>query len=247
MISGMIGFAGGIVVVPALTWLFGMGALQDAIITSWFAVSLNSVCAAISQYKVRRPDERAAILACSHYYLAGTMLIVPFIAITLNTAMHFVTPKAVGGFYVCLAIGMLIPMHAANAAPKKCPWLEFVAGGVIGGVSAAVGVGGGTYTIAYFVYVARRNFQDAIAIANLTGAIIGTLSVAGYWISVMHSFGDEVAIDRPISAFGMAILIATGVAFAPLGVRLSRSTPTWILRKILVLALLASALRMLIV
>jgi uncharacterized membrane protein YfcA len=245
MIAGMIGFAGGIVVVPALTWMFGIGALHDAIIVSWFAVLFNSAVAALRQYQVRLPEERAAILACSRYYLVGAMLVVPIAAIALNTAKHLVTPQIVGVLYVCLALGMLMPVHEMNAAAKPRPWLETISGGIIGGVSAVIGVGGGTYTIAYFVYVAKLRFQDAIAVANLNGAIIGTLSVAGYVLSLMVPSGDEAVSSSPISAFGMNILIMGGAAFAPLGVRLSRRMPTKILRRLLVLAILVSALRML--
>ena len=110
-----------------------------------------------------------------------------------------------------------------------------------------IGVGGGTYTIAYFVYAAKRKFQDAIATANMTGLIIGALSVAGYLVSLTYvDAKTSTSQTSPISTLGMVILIVSGVIFSSIGVRMSRKLPTKVLRKILVVALIISACRLLV-
>lgn len=118
-------------------------------------------------------------------------------------------------------------------------------GGLIGGVSALIGVGGGTYTIAYFVYGAGTRFRDAIATANLTGLVIGSLSVIGYLVSLWLFTHAHAADSGPITGFGMATLIVAGVLAAPLGVRISHKLPIKLLRQILVAALIVSAARLL--
>lgn len=246
-IAGLVGLAGGIVVVPALTWLYGNAALHDAIVISWFAVLFNSIGAAAKQYRIRTPEERTEIITSSRYYVLGAVVITPIVALTLSGARHLVTPSLVAILQLCLAAVMLWPVAESTGERASNKLLDLCFGGLIGGVSTLIGVGGGTYTIAYFVYAAKRKFQDAIATANMTGLIIGALSVAGYLVSLAYT-GPTPAANQPspISTMGMVILIASGVVFSSLGVRLSRKLPTKVLRKILVVALIISAIKLLI-
>ncbi len=245
-IAGLVGLAGGIVVVPALTWLYGSAALHDAIVISWFAVLFNSIGAASKQYRIRTPPERQEIIASSRYYVLGAVMVTPLMALLLSSARHLVTPAMVAVLQLCLAAVMLWPIADSPGQRTPHKGLDLFFGGLIGGVSTLIGVGGGTYTIAYFVYAAKRRFQDAIATANMTGLIIGALSVLGYLISLLLPAGAEPDTHAsPISAFGMGILIVSGVIFSSFGVRLSRKLPTKVLRQILVGALIISAIRLL--
>ncbi|MBX3622510.1 MAG: sulfite exporter TauE/SafE family protein [Rhizobacter sp.] len=246
LIAGLVGLAGGIVVVPALTWLYGSSALHDAIVISWFAVLFNSVGAATKQYRIRTPDERRDIIKSCRYYVLGAVIVTPLVALVMNGARHLVTPALVAILQLCLAAVMLWPVAESTGERTTNKLLDFFFGGLIGGVSTLIGVGGGTYTIAYFVYAAKRKFQDAIATANMTGLIIGVLSVVGYLISLLYiDKTHPVQHASPISAAGMVILIVSGVVFSSIGVRLSRKLPTKVLRKILVVALMISAVRLL--
>jgi len=247
LIAGLVGLAGGIVVVPALTWLYGNSALHDAIVISWFAVLFNSIGAAAKQYRIRTPEERKEIIASSRFYVLGAVIITPLVALSLNGARHLVTPSLVAVLQLCLAFVMLWPVAESTGERTSNKVMDLCFGGLIGGVSTLIGVGGGTYTIAYFVYAAKRKFQDAIATANMTGLIIGALSVVGYLISL--AYVDAAAAKSepsPISPIGMVILIVSGLIFSSLGVRLSRKLPTKVLRKILVFALIISAIRLLV-
>lgn len=246
-IAGLVGLAGGIVVVPALTWLYGNAALHDAIVISWFAVLFNSVGAATKQYRIRTPEERTEIISSSRFYVLGAVVITPLVALTLNGARHLVTPSLVAVLQLCLAAVMLWPVSESPGERPSNKLVDIFFGGLIGGVSTLIGVGGGTYTIAYFVYAAKRKFQDAIATANMTGLIIGALSVAGYLVSLAYvDSAADTSQPSPISTLGMVILIISGVIFSSIGVRMSRKLPTKVLRKILVVALIISACRLLI-
>jgi uncharacterized membrane protein YfcA len=247
LIAGLVGLAGGIVVVPALTWLYGNAALHDAIVISWFAVLFNSIGAATKQYRIRTPEERSEIIASSRFYVLGAIVITPIVALTLSGARHLVTPSLVAILQLCLAAVMLWPVSESTGERASNKFMDVCFGGLIGGVSTLIGVGGGTYTIAYFVYAAKRKFQDAIATANMTGLIIGALSVLGYLVSLLYLDSSAANTEpSPISTVGMVILIVSGVIFSSIGVRLSRKLPTKVLRKILVGALVISAVRLLV-
>jgi uncharacterized protein len=246
-VAGLVGLAGGIVVVPALTALYGPAALHDAIVVSWFAVLFNSFGAASKQYRVRSTEERVELVSNARYYALGTMFVTPVVAGILGGSKHLITAPMVAVLQLCLAFVMLWPVSESQGTRRSNPYMDASFGGLIGGVSVLIGVGGGTYTIAYFVYAAKRKFQDAIATANMTGLIIGALSVFGYLISLAltQSAGAATPHESPITAVGMVILIVSGVLFSSLGVRLSRRMPVKILRKILVFALMLSAIRLL--
>jgi uncharacterized membrane protein YfcA len=247
LIAGLVGLAGGIVVVPALTWLYGTDALHDAIVISWFAVLFNSIGAAYKQYRIRSPEERREILVGSRYYMVGALIVTPLVAATLSSARHLVTPSLVALLQLCLAAVMLYPMKEGQEKRHSANLLDTFFGGLIGGVSTLIGVGGGTYTIAYFVYAAKRPFRDAIATANINGLVVGVLSVAGFLASLAYAPASASPHSTsPISTAGMVILIVTGVVFSSLGVRLSRRLPTAVLKKILIFALIASAIRLLV-
>ncbi|MBI2733629.1 MAG: TSUP family transporter, partial [Aquabacterium sp.] len=47
LIAGLVGLAGGIVIVPVLVWLYGPPVIHDAIVVSWFAVLFNSIGATV--------------------------------------------------------------------------------------------------------------------------------------------------------------------------------------------------------
>lgn len=244
-IAGLVGLAGGIVVVPALTWMYGNAALHDAIIVSWFAVLFNSIGAAVKQYRVRTPQERADIISGAMFYVLGVAICTPLVALAFRGAQNFITPALVAALQMCLALVMLWPVAETEGRVRSNKLLDFCMGGLISGVSTLIGVGGGTYTIAYFVYAARRKFQDAIATANMTGLMIGALSVAGYLASLLLVEQHQGPAQKsPISGIGMVILIASGLVFSSVGVRVSRRMPTKALRKILVVALIVSSIKL---
>ncbi len=247
VIAGLVGLAGGIVVVPALTWMYGPSALHTAIVVSWFAVLFNSVGAASKQIRMRSPDERRQLFQSAKWFLVGAVVITPLVALGAAAAKQMVNRQMVGILQLGLAAVMLWPMaESAKARSQGRPILDASFGGLIGGVSTLIGVGGGTYTIAYFVYGAGSRFRDAIATANLTGLTVGALSVLGYLSSLVFFKHAEVASGAgPISTWGMVVLIVAGTAAAPLGVKWSARLPTKTLRQILIFALMISAGRLL--
>lgn len=247
VIAGLVGLAGGIVVVPALTWMYGPSALHTAIVVSWFAVLFNSIGAASKQIRMRSPEERRALLGSARWFLLGAVVITPLIALVAAEAKSMVNKEMVAVLQLCLAAVMLYPMaEKAGQQMRNRPVLDASFGGLIGGVSTLIGVGGGTYTIAYFVYGAGSRFRDAIATANLTGLTVGALSVLGYLSSlVFFKHPEAVSGAGPISTWGMVVLIVAGTAAAPLGVKLSARLPTKTLRQILIFALMISAGRLL--
>jgi len=247
VMSGLLGFAGGIVVVPALTWIYGPSVLQTAITVSWFAVLFNSLGAVSKQLRVRTAEERRQLWRTARWFLLGTVVITPIVAVLSLEVKGVISPFKIGVMQLCMAAMMLWPLaESAQRLTRQRPMLDASIGGVVGAMSTLIGVGGGSYTIAYFVYGAGSRFRDAIATANLTGLTVGALSVLGYLSTlVFFKHPEAVAGTGPISTWGMVVLVVAGTAAAPLGVKWSTRLPTKTLRQTLIFALLISAGRLL--
>lgn len=244
-VAGMLGMAGGIIIVPALSWAYGPQALHSAIVASWFAVFFNSLGAALAQLRIRSRHERLELLSTMRWYLMGLALTTPAVAYVTGGTPQ--SPKQlVGGLQVFLAMLMLMPLHRESQWSRLPAAVDASVGGFVGGVSTAIGVGGGAYSTAYFTYGARLAFRDALATANLTGLVIGGLAVSTFVIGLFtHGLDMKALVHGPVSPVGLITLVATGVVATPLGVKASAYVPTKTLRMSIIFLLLVSAGRLL--
>lgn len=244
LIAGLVGLAGGIVIVPVLVWMYGPPVIHDAIVVSWFAVLFNSIGATTKQLRMRTQQERRVLLSGAKYFIIGVFVITPLVAYLAGGSKSFISPKVVAVLQLCLAVVMLWPIKELGERRGSSLIRDLSFGGAIGGVSTLIGVGGGTYTIAYFVYGAGVRFKDAIATANIIGSTIGFLSVTGYVLSHALLSDSSPESEPLLSAAGMAAVIVGGMACAPIGVSLSSRFSTKTLKQILIFALIVSSLRL---
>lgn len=241
--AGLSGLAGGVVIVPVLTWFYGADALHAAVVASWFCVFFNSLGAAAMQWQRRAAGEYAALLARVRWYLAGLCLVTPLVAFTAATARGIVDGRVVAVLQLALAVAMLVPVGQAACRRRPHAGVGISLGAVVGGISALIGASGGVYTIAYVVHALGTSLRDAIATANVASLTIGFLCVAGYLASA--PVGQATLPPGPVSGAGIAAIVGTGVLFAAIGARLCASSPVKLLRYLLVGLLVVSATRLL--
>jgi uncharacterized membrane protein YfcA len=247
LLAGLTGLAGGVVVVPALTWLYGTEALQGAIVVSWFCVFSNSLSATVRHWQDRSPPQRRALLQSTRWYLAGAALVSAAAAFFAAGYHGMVTAPVVGLLQLGLVVAILWAPHERERRAWQQPAGDIGLGAMVGGLSTLTGTGGGCYTVAYLVCAAGLHLRDAVAAATLTGTVVGGLSVLGYLASV--ALWPHTAVDfsmGSIDASGMAVLVVAGVLAAPLGVAASRLVSTPLLRQLMAGALGFSAVRLLV-
>lgn len=245
--SGLIGFGGGVIIVPALTWIYGPSVIHDAILISWFAVFFNSAGATLKQLKIRSMLERKKLLLDGGFYLLGAAVVSSVVALFASGEKLSVTPHVVGALQICMAVMMLTTpsRHAVSSWAFTNKFVDVSFGGFVGGISSLIGVGGGSYTIAYFVRWVGSDFRDAIAAANLSGFIIGALSVFGYGISLIAFDGRVETGEGPLGSFWKFLVIFFGLIAAPVGVRVSNMVRVSTLRRWIVAMLALSAANLL--
>ena len=241
LISGAVGLAGGIFIVPALVALLGVQALGDAIVVSFFAVLLNSFSATIENRKSRGKDAYWALVDGAGWYIWAAALAALFVAILFGRHQDAMPKALLAALQLLLALCMLLPRRwVENVRARRTRWKDATVGAVVGGVSTLIGVGGGTYTIFYFL-IHGREIKDCTLTSNFVGIFIGLMGVVGYYGTALMSPGGVHSGGHAVGVVEQAVLIAFGAMASPLGVRLQSHLPAAAIKKIVVIVLACSA------
>jgi len=150
-----------------------------------------------------------------------------------------ISKQLLASLQLLLAMCMLVPrrwyehLRASHSCLK-----DTAVGSVVGGISTLIGVGGGTYTMFYFLLHGRQ-IKDCTLTSNFVGIFIGLMSIVGYYGATNGTAppGGPHAIDT----LDKVILVIAGIAVSPIGVRLQSRLPAAAIRKMVVLVLAASS------
>lgn len=243
LISGAVGLAGGIFIVPALIAIYGTNAMGDAIVVSFFAVLFNSLSATIENRKARGRENFWNLIGSAHWYTLGAIFAALSVAVVFGRHKDSIPKGALAGLQLLLAACMLIPRSWYQSSRLKHGKVKdgFV-GAIVGGISTLIGVGGGTYTIAYFM-THGREIKDCTLTANFVGFFIGLMSLIGYYSAVTFATAGVVASSASaIDWSGKTVLILAGIVASPMGVKIQNKLPATAIKKIIVVALAISSM-----
>jgi len=234
--AGLLGVGGGLVIVPVLVMLWqadGLGGsqmVQLAVGTSLAVIVFTSLSS------VRAHHQRGSVLWPVFWRLTPGILLGAGLGATLASAMPQATLKTVFGiFELLVAAQMLLSLRlSADASTKRdLPGTlgMGLAGGVIGAVSALVGIGGGTLTVP-FLDVCKVRMQKAVGTSAACGLPIAAGGALSY---ILLGWGNAQLPANAIGfVYGPALLgiAITSMLFAPLGAALAHRLPTSVLKKI---------------
>lgn len=244
VLAGLLGVGGGLVIVPILTFIFTAKGMADqhiihlALGTSLASIMFTSI-SSLRAHHGRGAVDWTVVRRITPGIMTGTFL-GSWVAARLSThvlKLFFVV------FLFAVAGQMLL-----NIKPKPHRQLPgrsamFGAGGLIGGISGLVGIGGGSMSVPFMVWC-NAAMHTAIGTSAAIGFPIALAGAAGY---VINGLGAAL----PPWSLGFVYLPAlTGVAAAsiftaPLGARLAHSLPIGRLKKVFALFLLAMGIKML--
>ena len=239
-LAGYLGIGGGLVLVPALSWLFSRDpaiadmAVQMAVATSLATMLFTSMSSLLAHHK------RGAILwSLVRQMIPGLLagaLLGSIIADRIgNAALGYIF----GIFALIIGLQMLRGTRQAGSRPLPGRLSVTGTGLGIGAISSLLGIGGGSMTVPWLLWHGQR-VQNAVATAAACGypiAIAGTLGfvVLGDGTSSAPSLGY---VHLPALA-GVAVFSVLG---APLGVAaVHRSSPMLAKRFFAVFLLIVAA------
>jgi uncharacterized membrane protein YfcA len=222
--AGYLGIGGGLVLVPALTWLFSQDpasadmAVQMAVATSLATMLFTSMSSLLSHHK------RGAILwPLVRQMIPGLLAGALLGSIIADSVGNDALGNIFGVF--ALIVGLQLLRGTRQAGNRQIPgrWMVAGTGLGIGTVSSLLGIGGGSMTVPWLLWHGQR-VQNAVATAAACGYPIAIAGTLGFVV-----LGDSSAaaptlgyVHLPALA-GVAVFSVLG---APLGVAaVHRSSP----------------------
>ncbi len=246
LIAGLLGVGGGIVIVPVLVEALAVLEVpEDVRMHVAVGTSLASVLAT-SLFSARTHHEKGALDmellgqwgpwillgaiagAAVAGQVSGAVLTAVFAALALAIALYmaFVPPD----------------LTLRPAPPRGLP--RVAAGGLIGGLSAMMGIGGGSFVVPAFSACGVA-MHRAVGTAAALGFVIAWPGSLGY---IITGWGDEALPNLSmgfVNLLGLLVIAPATAITAPLGARLAHRLPARILRRAFALFLVISAARLL--
>lgn len=244
LLAGLLGVGGGLIIVPVLTFIFEAQHFPHSqVIHLALGTSLASILFT-SVSSVRAHHAHGAVDWSTVKRITPGILLGTFAGSLVASRLPTTFLKI---FFVCFLFYVGTQM-LLNLRPKPSRQLPgrggmFAAGGIIGSVSAFVGIGGGSLSVPFMTWC-NVPMHRAIATSAATGFPIAAAGALGYIT------GGQRVETLPWSLGFVYLpallgLVAASVPMAPLGAKLTHRLPVAKLKKIFALLLYILGIRML--
>ena len=259
LLSGLLGVGGGLVVVPALILIFQYSKLFDPELIMHLAVGTSLAIMMLTVSSSAYAYYKRELIAWSVFVrflpglclgvLAGTWLAKQLSStILMNLFAIFLIIIALRLYFEKPA--KVLNLSKNEQAPLRVPSIGLLslAASLTGMMSAFFGIGGGLLMVPFFLYIGLNMYESSgtSSICGLPIAIISTITL---------TFTDSAALTHalvPAGTYGYIYWPAVGligivsVLFAPLGTRLAVHTKPLILKRLMALVLILTAVNLLI-
>lgn len=245
ILAGLLGVGGGIVIVPALYFaltLAGMDpdlTMKVAVGTSLATIVFTSLSSGLGHYRKGAIDTALLRLWAPSIlvgvvigsllggYVSGHVLIAVFATVALIVAMDMILRKG-----------------RADPEPKGFSRPVWAAFGVFaGGVSAMMGIGGGTIGVPLLNFLGY-DIRRAVGTSSAIGFLIGLPGAVIYVLTGLGVEGLPPFSLGYVNLLAAVVLIPLTTSFSQLGVKLAHSIPRRALRLAFGAFLLITSIRM---
>jgi uncharacterized membrane protein YfcA len=245
VLAGLLGVGGGLIIVPMLTFAFTAQRLPPehilhlALGTSLASIMFTSV-SSLRAHHARGGVDWQVVKSITPGILVGTFA-GSWVAAQLSTTflkVFFVL------FLYYVAIQMFLNIRPAPHRQMPGHLGMFGAGGVIGGISSLVGIGGGSMSVPFMLWC-NMAMHNAIGTSAAIGFPIAFAGGLGY---LLNGLADKTLPPHCLGFIYLPALVgvaAASIVTAPLGAKLSHSLPVGGLKKIFALLLLGIGTKML--
>jgi len=244
IVAGLLGVGGGLIIVPFLFWIFqqqvGLSPwlMHLAIGTSLATIVVTSISSIFAH------NRKHAVRWDLFWLLVPGIIIGGWLGAQLAKEIDSGSLRLFFALFELLVAAQMwfsIKPVAHGEFPGRV--INGVAGGIIGAVSALVGIGGGTMTVPWLIWH-RVSIHQAVGTSAAVGLPIAVAGGAGFIWSGLDIEGlpqwSSGFIYWP-AFFGIA---GVSVLTAPVGARLAHRLPAERLRQLFALFLLFLSIRM---
>ncbi|WP_026816306.1 sulfite exporter TauE/SafE family protein [Arenimonas composti] len=234
VLAGLLGIGGGLVLVAALVFLLpSQGVPTEIAVHAALATALGSIVLT-GLSSARAHHRRGSVMWPTVGWLLPGLLLGGWLGAWLATRIDGGFLRGFIAIYCALA-GLQLALDWPRSRPERADIPRgpgyAAAGGLIGAVSALVGIGGGSMTVPLLVWRGVRPVL-AVGTSSACGVAIAIASAAGY-----ASHGPEAGV-MPSPSWGYVFvpaaigIAAASVLTAPLGTRLAHRLPPLTLRRL---------------
>jgi len=246
LLAGLFGLGGGVLIVPALAWLFSVYNFPNelimimAIATSLSTIIFTAVSSILTHHKLRAIQWNFVTRLVPGIFVGSVCgaKLADFLDV-IFLRWFFIA------YLLFVGIRMIFPQQGMGNSKQMNQSMDYLIGSVIGLVSSVLGIGGGTLTVPY---LASRQvpMNKAVAISSVCGlpiAISGTMT---------YMFLGWRAESIPEWSLGYVYLpaligiITCSVITAPIGAKLANKLPAKKLKRYFSVVLFLIAFKMII-
>lgn len=243
-LSGLLGIGGGLVIVPALIYLFPLlGISIDVVMPLALGTSLCSIVVTSSSASLAHYRNSNIPWALTKKFIVAIALGSLSGALVADLLSVGVLKSIFSAAVSTLAIYMLMSVRVTKICPLPNDVIIFIIAYACGVVASLMGISGAAILIPILM-IFGVPVRHAIGLSTICGAIVAAFGTAGYVISgigISHLPQWSIGYVYLPALISIAI---TSLFFAPLGVRYANKLPVKTLKRFFALFLLLVALKM---
>lgn len=220
VISGLFGIGGGGIIVPVLTSIFLAHGLDERIVVHMALGTAMAIIIITSISSIKAQQKKKAIVWDIVKMMVPGILIGTFLATFIASRLDsFYLSIIFGIFMLYSSLQMFIgkkPKPDAKTFTKKT---HFLSGGIIGGLSSLVSIGGGILSVPYLL-IQNIDIKKAIATSSAIGLPIAISGTLGY---IINGWSNTSMDTLTIGYVNLSAFICVAIASfttAPIGVML---------------------------
>jgi hypothetical protein len=245
VMAGLLGVGGGLIIVPALVAIWAASGVQSAHVmhlavgTSLATIVLTSISS------VRAHHVHGAVAWPVFWRLAPGIVVGAALGAGLAAGLPgAVLKKFFGVFELAVAVQLSLGLRPKAERGLPGPFGVSAAGGVIGVISAILGIGGGTLTVPFLTWCGV-SIQKAVATSAACGLPIAVAGSLAYVAMGWNVAGLPAAAAGYVYIPALAGVAAASVLSAPLGARLAHRLSATALKRVFAVFLAALGVWML--
>ena len=245
--SGVLGIGGGMIVVPALLFIFHhANEIPVAVEMHMAAGSSLAIMIFTALSSVRAHHREGEILWGLYHRLWPGLIVGTILGALLADQLSTYWLKIIFGLLLLtIALKMLWSVKTSRALKTPSKWLNGLVTVGIGTQSGLLGVGGGTFIIPYLTYCGV-NAHKIPAVSALSTLAVGTIGTIAFMITGANEVGMPAFSTGYVFWPAVIWVAIPSILFAPVGARMTYTLPVQQLKYGLVAILLLAAVDMLI-
>lgn len=243
--AGLLGIGGGLIIVPVLTTIFtAQNFPPDRIMHMALGTTMATIMFT-SVSSLRTHHRHGAVLWSIVKPMIPGIFLGTLSGAALVSSMTDRVLNIIFVIFICYAATqMLLQFRPSPVFQLPGRIGLFLVGGLIGGVSSLVAIGGGLLSVPFFT-LCKIKLQQAIGTAAAIGFPIALAGTIGY-------VANGILQSEPLPDYSLGYvslpalfwLVSGSILTAPIGARLTHSTKTSILKAIFVVLLYGLGIKM---